>query len=158
MLVKDIMSRAVKVAHPDDPVREAAVVMCLHKISGMPVVDDNGQIVGIISEKDILWAMFPSLQEYIRVPSVPDFEALENSYRDVVNQRVREVMTAKVFTVTPDMPALRAASIMFRNRIRRIPVADNGRLVGIVSVGDVHKAVFQANLMGAPTNSVHNVA
>jgi CBS domain-containing protein len=51
-----------------------------------------------------------------------------------------------VFTVEPDMPLLRAASTMFRNRIRRIPVSDGGKLLGIVSVGDVHKAIFQKNI------------
>lgn len=147
MLVQDIMTKTVKTASPDTSVRDVAMVMCFNKISGLPVIDKAGQIVGMISEKDILWGMFPSLHESIRVPSVPDFEALEKEYKDIVNQRVSDLMTAKVFTVTPDMPVLRAATIMFRNRIRRIPVADDsGRLVGIISVGDVHKAIFQHNL------------
>lgn len=146
MLVKDIMTKVVKTATPDTLIRDVAMVMCFNKISGLPVVDDAGQIVGMISEKDILWGMFPSLHESIRVPAVPDFEALEMDYKDIVNLRVAELMTAKVFTVSPDMPVLRAATIMFRNRIRRIPVADNGKLVGIVSVGDVHKAIFRCNL------------
>lgn len=146
MLVKDIMSETVKTATPDTLIRDVAMIMCFSKISGLPVVDAAGHIVGIISEKDILWGMFPSLHDSIRVPAVPDFEALERDYKDIVNQRVAELMTTKVFTVSPDMPVLRAASIMFRNRIRRIPVADNGKLVGIVSVGDVHKAIFRCNL------------
>ena len=150
MLVKDIMTKTVKTARPNDLIRDVAVVMCLNKISGMPVVDDRGQVIGIISEKDILWGMFPSLQDAIRLPAVPDFEALEKEYKDVVNLRVVELMTSKVYTVSPDMPVLRAAAIMFRNKIRRIPVADDGRLVGIVSVGDVHKAIFRANLEGSP--------
>jgi CBS domain-containing protein len=149
MLVQDIMSKAVKTAAPDTLIRDVAMVMCFNKISGLPVVGNDGQIVGMISEKDILWGMFPSLHENIRLPSVPDFEALEKEYKDVVNLRVAELMTAKVFTVNPDMPVLRAATIMFRNRIRRIPVADNGRLVGIISVGDVHKAIFRCNLEGS---------
>lgn len=146
MRVKEIMTTAVKTARPDTLVREVAMTMCFSKISGMPVVDDEGNIVGMISEKDILWGMFPSLQESIRLPTVPDFEALEKEYKDVVNLRVSELMTSKVFTVEPEMPVLRAATIMFRNRIRRIPVAENNRLLGIVSVGDVHKAIFGYNL------------
>ena len=146
MLVRDIMSKVVKTATPDTLIRDVATIMCFNKISGVPVVGGDGQIVGMISEKDILWGMFPSLHESIRVPAVPDFEALEKDYKDIVNLRVAELMTTKVFTVNPDMPVLRAATIMFRNRIRRIPVADNGKLVGIVSVGDVHKAIFRSNL------------
>jgi len=148
MLVEDIMTKAVKTAMPDTLVREVAVIMCFNKISGLPVVDGEGRLAGMISEKDILWGMFPSLAESVRLPSVADFEALEKEYKDVLNLRVAELMTSKVFTVNPDMPVLRAATIMFRNRIRRIPVANDGKLVGIVSVGDVHKAIFRCNLGG----------
>lgn len=146
MRVKDIMTTAVKVAKPDDRIRDVATIMCFNKISGMPVVDDAGKIVGVISEKDILHGMFPSLDDMMENPKLVDFESLEAEYRDVVHLRVADLMSPRVFVVEPDMPVLRAASIMFRNRIRRIPVANDGRLVGIVSVGDVHKAIFQKNL------------
>ncbi|MFA7095599.1 MAG: CBS domain-containing protein [Gammaproteobacteria bacterium] len=146
MLVRQIMTEAVKTAHPDTKIRDVAVVMCFNKISGMPVVDDQGMIIGMISEKDILWGMFPKLQDYMEHPEAVDFEALEREYKDVVHMRVADLMSTKVFTVEPDMPALKAASVMFRYRIRRIPVAENGRLVGIISIGDVHKAIFQENL------------
>ncbi|HCU53058.1 MAG TPA: signal transduction protein [Gammaproteobacteria bacterium] len=146
MLVKDIMSTTVKTAKPADPVRDIATIMCFNKISGLPVVDGEGHLVGMISEKDILHAMFPKLQDFIANPSTPDFEALEHEYRDVVNLQVADLMTAIVHSAEPDMPVLKAASIMFRNRIRRIPVAKNGLLLGIVSIGDVHKAMFRKNL------------
>ena len=146
MLVQDIMTTTVKTANPTDPVREIATVMCFNKISGMPVVDDEGNLVGMISEKDILHAMFPKLQDFIAHPSTPDFEALEREYRDVVNLRVADLMTSLVYTAEPDMPVLKAASIMFRNRIRRIPVSKDRRLLGIISIGDVHKAMFRKNL------------
>jgi CBS domain-containing protein len=146
MLVKDIMTTAVKSASPTDPVRDIATIMCFNKISGLPVVDGEGSLVGMISEKDILHAMFPKLQDFIANPSTPDFEKLEREYRDVVSLRVADLMTAIVYTAEPDMPVLKAASIMFRNRIRRIPVSQGGRLLGIISIGDVHKAMFRKNL------------
>ena len=146
MLVKDIMTTAVKTASPTDPVRDIATIMCFNKISGLPVVDGEARLVGMISEKDILHAMFPKLQDFIANPSTPDFEQLEREYRDVVNLRVADLMTAIVYMAEPDMPVLKAASIMFRNRIRRIPVAQGGRLLGIISIGDVHKAMFRKNL------------
>ncbi|BAU50434.1 signal transduction protein [Sulfurifustis variabilis] len=148
MLVKDIMTTAVKTAHPDSLIREVAMVMCFNKISGMPVVDDDGRIVGMISEKDILWGMFPDLQDFMGNPEVADFEAFERDYKDVVNLKVQNLMTTRVYAVEPTMPVLKAASMMFRHRLRRLPVADNGKLVGIVSVGDVHKAIFQHNITG----------
>jgi CBS domain-containing protein len=140
------MTTAVKVAHPNDLIRDVATVMCFNKISGLPVVDETGNIVGIISEKDILHGMFPTLEDVMENPQLVDYEALEAEYRDVVHMRVAELMSHRVFTVEPDMPLLRAASTMFRNRIRRIPVSDGGKLLGIVSVGDVHKAIFQKNI------------
>jgi len=146
MLVKDIMTTAVKTASPTDPVRDIATIMCLNKISGLPVVDGEGILVGMISEKDILHAMFPKLQDFIANPSTPDYEQLEREYRDVVSLRVADLMTTPPYTAEPDMPVLKAASMMFRNRIRRIPVSQGGRLIGIISIGDVHKAMFRKNL------------
>lgn len=146
MIVRDIMSTAVKVARPDDLIRDVATVMCFNKISGMPVVDSSDQIVGVISEKDILHGMFPTLDDMMENPTLVDYEALERDYRDVVNMKVSDLMSPRVFTVEPELPVLKAASIMFRNRIRRIPVSEGTRLVGIVSVGDVHKAIFQKNI------------
>ena len=146
MLVKDIMTQSVKVAHPGDLVRDVAYVMCFNKISGMPVVDTEENLIGVISEKDVLHAMFPTLDDMIENPQPVDFEALEREYKDIVSLKVSDLMSKRVFTVEPDMPLLRAASIMFRNRIRRIPVSVDNKLVGIISVGDVHKAIFKQNL------------
>jgi CBS domain-containing protein len=146
MRVQDIMTISVRAAKPGDLIRDVASVMCFNKISGMPVVDEANRIVGVISEKDILHGMFPKLQDFMENPAPFDFESLERDYKDVVSMKVSDLMSTRVFTVEPEMPVLKAASIMFRNRIRRIPVSDSGRLVGIVSLGDVHKAIFRKNL------------
>lgn len=146
MLVKEIMSEAVKTAKPESLIRDVAMVMCFNKISGMPVVDDEGKIVGMISEKDILWGMFPDLQDFMGNPELADFEAFERDYKDIVNLKVANLMTTRVYTVEPDMPVLKAAAMMFRHRLRRLPVARDGKVLGIISVGDVHKAIFQKNI------------
>lgn len=147
MIVQDIMTTSVKTATPDTLVREVAFVMCFQKISGMPVVDRDNNIVGIISEKDILWGMFPDLHEVMSSTGRVDLEQLERGYHDVQGQQVSRLMTTRIYTVEPSWPVLKAASMMFRHRIRRIPVAVGGKLVGIVSVGDVHKAIFQRDLV-----------
>jgi len=67
-------------------------------------------------------------------------------YLDIMNMKVNDLMTPHVFTVKPDEPILKAVSIMCLRKIRRIPVAIDGKLVGIVSMGDVHKAIFQNNI------------
>jgi CBS domain-containing protein len=68
------------------------------------------------------------------------------NYKDVLNLPVGDLMTRNPIAVNPDMHILRAATIMVRNRFRRIPVAENGALVGMLSLGDVHKAIFHANV------------
>lgn len=149
MLVKEIMVTNVRTTTPESSVGDVAMTMCFNKISGMPVVDSNGILVGVISEKDILHAMYPKVNEFMGDgigPFTIDFEILETEYRDVINLKVKDLMTSNLFTVSQDEPILRAVSIMGLKKIRRIPVANNGKLVGIVSMGDVHKAIFQKNL------------
>ena len=145
MLVKEIMNTNVKVAQLDTPIRELAVTMCFNKISGVPVVNEKNDLVGVISEKDVLNAMYPKVDEYMQSGGY-DFEQIEKEYTDVLGRQVKDIIKPGLFTVSPDDPILKAVSIMCAKKIRRIPVADNGKLVGIVSIGDVHKAIFQQHL------------
>lgn len=148
MLVKDIMTPMVKVASPDTTIKEIASIMCFNKISGVPVVDDSGNIVGVLSEKDILHCMFPEVSEIMGGGSSSvDYEELEGNYQDVMNKKVGDLMTKSVSTIKPDIPVLKAASVMWLKKIRRIPVTEGDKLIGIVSIGDVHKAIFQDNLV-----------
>jgi len=145
--VKDIMTTDVKTAKSDTTIKEVAKVMCFNKISGMPIVDDEGKILGIVSEKDVLHEMFPDIAELAERGSYPDFEEMESAYQGTLQKKAQDIMTRAVATVEPDIPILKAASLMWLRKIRRIPVAENGVLVGIISIGDVHKAVFQNTLV-----------
>ena len=151
MLVKEIMNTDVKSVKPDSPVRDVAMVMCLQKISGMPVIDDDNNLVGIVSEKDVLQHMFPDVDEAMTMDSRPDFEDMEKRYTETLGMRVSEIMTKTVATVSADMPCLKAASLMWLRKIRRIPVTEGTKLVGIVSIGDVHRAIFQQQLINQVT-------
>ena len=151
MLVKEIMNTDVKSVKPDSAVRDVAMVMCLQKISGMPVIDDDNNLVGIISEKDVLQHMFPDMDESMTMDSKPDFEEMEKRYNETLGMRVSELMTKTVATVSADIPVLKAASMMWLRRIRRIPVTEGVKLVGIVSIGDVHRAIFQQQLINQVT-------
>ena len=148
MLVKEIMNTNVRTTRPDSSINDVAIVMCFNKISGLPVLDDDDKIVGIISEKDILNGIYPNVSEFMEMGRV-DFESLEQEYRDLINLQVRDLMTPNVLTVTPEDPVLRAVSVMGINKIRRIPVAEDGVLRGIISMGDVHKAIFQKHFTGS---------
>ncbi|MEJ2608667.1 MAG: CBS domain-containing protein [Candidatus Thiodiazotropha sp.] len=139
------MSKSPKTVSPDAKLLEVVSLMCLFRYSGLPVEVDN-KLVGVIAEKDVLHRMFPTLEEVMDGMSSPDYDKMMMQYKDVVHLKVSDVMSTTVITVSPDMHILRAATIMVRHKFRRIPVADGGQLVGMLSLGDIHKAIFQANL------------
>lgn len=148
MIVQDIMNTNVKTAVASTQIKDIASTMCFSKISGVPVVDADRKLIGVLSEKDILRAMFPDIAQIMQGGGVPDFESIEADYKGVLTKKAADLMTQTVASVTPDMPLLKAASLMCAKQIRRIPVTDvDNRLVGIVSIGDVHKAIFQENLL-----------
>lgn len=147
MLVKDVMIKEVRTAHAEDLVRSVAAIMCTNAMSGVPVVDDAGNLIGFISEKDVLHALLPKYSDFLDDPlRARDFVAMEESYHDVLGKQVRELMTPKPYTVSIDDPILMAASRMTLHRFRRIPVVDGKRLAGIVSLSDIHKAIFKKEL------------
>ena len=143
MFVKDVMTTRVKTVTPTTPIRDVAILMCFYHISGLPVVDEQDNIRGLISEKDVLGAMYPKVADAMQMGQMPRFEDLEHEYRDVLGESTETYMSKQVYTVAPDDPILRAVAVMFAHRIRRIPVASAGKIVGILSIGDVHKAVLR---------------
>ncbi|MDH5610871.1 MAG: CBS domain-containing protein [Gammaproteobacteria bacterium] len=145
MLVKDIMTTNVRTVTSDKKLGEVVSLMCIYRYSGIPVVDD-GKLVGTVSESDVLGKMFPKLEDLMDSMSMVDYEALMKQYANVVNVQVKDVMTPTVITIKPGMHILQAASLMCGRKFRRIPVAIGDELVGMVSMGDVHKAIFQSTV------------
>jgi len=145
MNVEDIMTTNVRTITSDKKLGEVVSLMCIYRYSGIPVVDD-GKLVGTVSESDVLGKMFPKLEDLMSSMSAVDYDAQMNQYSDVVSITVRDVMTPVVISVKPDMHILQAASVMVGRKFRRIPVAVGDKLVGMVSMGDVHKAIYQSTL------------
>ncbi|MCG8426490.1 MAG: CBS domain-containing protein [Chromatiales bacterium] len=146
MLVQQVMSRSPRSVTPDTDLVEVVSLMCLYRYSGLPVLDGD-EMVGFIAEKDVLHRLFPTLEEMMTegLGSVA-LDDMLGRYKDVVNLKVRELMAENVITVAPDDHILRAATTMVRHKFRRIPVAEDGKLVGMLSLGDIHKAIFLANI------------
>ncbi|MET0104103.1 MAG: CBS domain-containing protein [Sedimenticola sp.] len=146
--VGEIMSRHVRTAMPDDDIRAVAEIISEKKISGMPVVDDDNRLIGLISEQDILKTMLPEYTSYLQDPVKSiDFNEIENSYEDVLEKKVSELMATSVYSIKSDAPLMKAAAQMNLRQIRRIPVVGkNNRLVGIVSLSDIHQAIFKKKL------------
>ncbi len=145
MKVKDIMTSSVRTVSSDKKLGEVVSLMCVYRFSGIPVVDD-GKLVGNVSESDVLGRMFPKLEDLMSSMSTVDYDEQMQQYSNVVSLTVRDIMVPTVITVRPDMHILQAASVMVGRKFRRIPVAEDDKLLGMVSMGDVHKAIFQTTV------------
>ena len=119
ILVRDVMTREVVTIKPDEPVIEAARLMKNHDIGSVVVVTERDEVIGILTEKDLVTRV-----------------VAEN--RDVLRTRVREVMTPNPITVYDDTPLEIAARLMAEKGIGHLPVVDKaGRLVGILAKSDI---------------------
>jgi CBS domain-containing protein len=141
MKVYEVMTRDVITARPDTPIHEAAQLMTTYGVSGLPVVDDRGAVIGILSEGDLILRQRPREPAPWWRTFFADSERLAREYQKAAGTTAGEVMTRSVLCVSPDVSIEAAASILDARRIRRLPVVTHGRLVGIVSRGDLIKAL-----------------
>ncbi|NMB85482.1 MAG: Inosine-5'-monophosphate dehydrogenase [Methanosaeta sp. PtaB.Bin018] len=148
MKVRDVMNVKPISIQADRSVSEAARILRENKISGMPVLDGE-RLVGIVSESDILRLLsveedsgnlwLPSPFEVFEVPfrDLVKWEKMRASMDEIPKRKVADVMSRNLHEVGPDDTIEEAASIMTRHRINRLPVVVEGRLVGIVTRGDI---------------------
>lgn len=137
--VKDIMTKLVVRLYPDDSVKEAAARLSANGISGAPVVED-GKVVGIVSESDLIHSLAPPapVERGTSVLDTIEFLGSEKPHGIVHGTTVREVMSPFVFQVPADTSIWKAASIMERRGVKRLPVVDDDDyLIGIVSRADL---------------------
>ena len=118
MQVRHYMTAAAAVTHPDEPVVAAARLMRQRSIGALPVCSRDGRLRGMVTDRDIV----------VRCVAAGD---------DPERTRVAEIMTRRVLAAEPDRSVDEAARLMAREQVRRLPVQEHGRLVGMVSLGDV---------------------
>jgi len=144
--VVDLMRAWFERVGPDATVEDAAGIMVVTGQEALPVVEDE-RLVGIIAERDIFDRLLRDLSGDLYTWGLG---SVENdpvpAYHRIAASRVRDVMTTTVVTVTPQTPALRAAGIMRARRIRRLPVVDGDRAVGLIFMTDIHRALLAENL------------
>ncbi|MGH7927990.1 MAG: CBS domain-containing protein [Candidatus Binatia bacterium] len=124
MVAKDIMTRDVITASPSLSVKELAMLMIKNQISGLPVADESGKIVGLVSEADIIGKK---------------------------GKQVQAIMSREVFSVTEDASIEQIAQLMTTHRIKRVPVMNDGRLVGIVSRADIVNTIAMGDNLALHT-------
>lgn len=144
MTVDEIMTRDVITVKPETSIHAAARLMVDHGVSGLPVVDDQGQVVGIISEGDLIIRQRPRERVSWWRNFFSDSEQLARDYQKRAGATVGEVMTRALVSAGPGLSLESVAAILDKHRIRRVPVVSDGRLVGIVSRGDLIKALAAA--------------
>lgn len=117
MRIREVMTSPVIRIAPDESVEVAARTLAHYNIGALPVCGSDGRVCGVVTDRDIVTRCLASN----RTAATP----------------VREIMTGRVLSVGPDMDAALAAHLMGREQIRRLPVVENGRLCGMVSLGDL---------------------
>tara|TARA_R110002073_G_scaffold71030_3_gene174867 strand:+ start:1294 stop:2031 length:738 start_codon:yes stop_codon:yes gene_type:complete len=143
MNASDIMTKTVISGKPDTTVAQAAEMMAQNHISAVPVVDDNGAILGIVSEGDLMRRV-EGAKDQPRSWWLSLFSASQITAREFIQERgqhLKDIMTTKVTSVTPDTPVGQIARLLEKKRIKRVPVVDGGKLVGIVSRGNLLQAL-----------------
>src|SRR3970040_1876574 len=128
MRVEEIMTKDVITVSPKTPIHEAAELMIDHGVSGLPVVDDAGSVVGIVSEGDLILREKPRERAPWWRLFFGDAERLAREYQKAHGMTVGEVMTRSLIAVSPDFPIESAALILDQHRIRRVPVVAGGPL------------------------------
>ena len=143
MRASDVMTSNVISVTPDMTVREVARIFVDNGISGAPVLDPDGRVAGMISEGDLLRRSEIGTDERPRT-SWLDLWSASHEARDYIKThaaKVRDVMTTDVVAVEPDTPLGEVASMLETRRIKRVPVTNAGRLVGIVSRANLVQAL-----------------
>jgi CBS domain-containing protein len=153
MKVSDVMTDRVISVHPSDRIADAVRLMLDNRISGLPVISEAGQLVGIVSEGDLLRRIETGTTRHrarwLEILLSPGRLATE--YVHTHGRRVDEVMTPDVITVTETSPLDTVVQLMERHGIKRLPVVRDGSVVGIVSRANLLHALAALRSADAPS-------
>ena len=142
MKIKEIMEKEVVSDKPDDTVRDALIFLFKMRISGLPVIDARGKLVGMFTEKDVLSYILPSYIEKVgRFIYEENPKSIKKKFMELDKVKVSQLMRRDVITTNEDTSLCEVARIMLTQKARRLPVVDkSGKVVGIVAREDVVKA------------------
>ena len=151
--VESVMKKPI-VVNQNSNIGDVIELFRKHKISGAPVVDDNNNLVGIVSESDIIKTLtthdekfnivLPSPFDLIELPlkTTLKIEEFREDIEKALKTKVKDIMTKDVIVISPEASINEAAEVMTKNKIKRLPVIKNGELVGIITRGDLIEALI----------------
>jgi CBS domain-containing protein len=147
MKAVDVMVRDVVTVKPDDEVADAVRLLAEHDVSALPVIDDDENVVGVISEADLIHR--PEIGTEKQRPwwleAVTPASKLAGEFAKSHGRRVEEVMSTDVVSASEDTPLGEIATLFERHRIKRVPILRGGRLVGIVSRSNLIQALASSS-------------
>jgi len=147
LLVREFMDRDLTSVGPECTLGEAVEVMNRHRLSGLPVVDEEGRLLGYISESDVIRAAMPGYVDHLKSLSfVPDVGQLFRRLRRLSREPVSSFMTREVVAFEEDDHDMQVALEMLRRGLKRAPVVREGKLVGVVSRADLLERIMLEGL------------
>ena len=153
MKASEVMTRKVVSVSPLAPIEEAARLMIAHRVSGLPVTEPSGAVIGMLTEGDLLRRSETGTDRrrsgWLALLIGPG--RLARDYVQAHARRVEELMSRAVVSAAPDAPLSEIVALMESRRIKRVPILEQGRLVGIVSRADLLRAL--ARLLPAETRA-----
>ena len=147
MKATDVMATKVITVRPDTPVATIAEVLLANRISAVPVVNDKDVLVGIVSEGDLIHRVEAGTERHRSwwLELLTGKEILAHEFVMSYGRKAADVMTRPVISVQPDTPLGDIAALLEKHRIKRVPVASNGKIVGIVSRANLIQALVKLN-------------
>jgi CBS domain-containing protein len=160
MKAADVMTREPMSVTPQTTIVEAARLMLQHRISGLPVTDAKGSVVGVVTEGDLLRRAETGTERHRSswLTFLVGPGRLAGDYASTHARKVGEVMTSEVAVVAPSHELAIVVGLMEKHRIRRVPVVERGKLVGIVSRADLVRALVQCLTQEADAHAHEVVA
>jgi len=144
LMVKDVMTHGPICVQPETTLKEVANLLFRNRISGLPVVDDELHIVGVITNRDLIRAAMPDYKSLIsNLALTYESEPFENLLKQEDQIRVRELMSTEVFSVEEDTSVVEAAALMLFKDIRHLPVIKNEKLVGLIVISDIVSKIIR---------------
>ena len=143
MKASDVMVSKVITVGPNATVQEIANILLSNRISAVPVVDAHGALIGIVSEGDLIHRVEAGTERHYSwwLQLVSDKATLAQDFLKSHATKAADVMTKRVITASPDLPVGEVASLLEKHRIKRVPIVENGKLVGIVSRANLLQAL-----------------
>jgi len=155
MRARDIMTTKVQAVRAETPIGTVATLMAKKRISGVPVVDGRRHVIGIVTEGDLLHRRETGTERKRSwlLDLVADPAERAREFIKARGRKAAQVMTRTVFSVAPDAELSAVANLLEQHNIKRVPVVEGGRLVGVISRGDLVRALSESVRSRRPSHA-----